>query len=112
MELSDEQRKKTIKFIKQYVKTKSNCRVGWALKQVAGYKYEKSTHNIEKIANAIIRSKKYIKEKPLDDKNDFNILINPEYRAMRFNQGTIIINLIIVLIMAILGLLQILGYKC
>ena len=96
MEISEKQRKEVLSVIKKEVKRSGNCRVGWALKQVAEPKYEKSIHIKEKIANSII-GLKYSKEESKQAKDDFNIFINPNYKSTLFNKWTVIINLIITL---------------
>ncbi len=81
MELTQEQFDKTLLTIKEEINraTSGNCRVGWALKISAGQQFEKSKHNIEKIANSIIQTGEYIKEPSLQAVKDFNILKNPAY---------------------------------
>ncbi|GAB6283621.1 MAG: hypothetical protein STSR0008_24050 [Ignavibacterium sp.] len=78
--LDKEQRDKILQLIKGHINEHGNCRVGWAIKEIAGQKYEKSIHNLEKIANTIIQSGEYIKESSKQVEGDWNILINPQYK--------------------------------
>jgi len=80
MEISDKQAIEIIALIKSHIEEKGNCRVGWAIKQIAGDKFEKSIHILEKVANTIIQSGEYIKEHSLQRQGDFNILKNPFYK--------------------------------
>src|ERR1044071_3419771 len=73
LELTNEQRSKVISLIKRHISEHGNCRVGWALRQVAGEKFENSIHNKEKIANRIIQSGEYIKEESAQAEKDWNI---------------------------------------
>lgn len=96
LELTGEQRSKIISLIKRHVAEHGNCRVGWAIGQVAGEKFGNSVHLKEKIVNTIIQSGKYIKEQSGVRPNDnWNILINPQYRPFPFNKWTAIIGLIL-----------------
>lgn len=95
LELNKEQREKIFALIKDVIKELGNCRVGWAIKEVAGKEFEKSLHNIEKIANTIIQSGEYIKEPSLQVTNDFNILKNSQYKLTQINKCSVIINTII-----------------
>lgn len=85
MELTQEQFDKTIQEIKREINkpTSGNCRVGYALKISAGQQFEKSRHNIEKIANSIILERAYIRQPSLQVIGDVNILRNPEYKKQQ-----------------------------
>ncbi len=95
LELTGEQRSKVIRLIKRHIAEKGNCRVGWAMREVAGREFEKSIHLKEGIANTIIQSGKYIKEESAVAEKDWNILLNSQYKPFPFNKWTGIIGLII-----------------
>ena len=98
MELTNEQKNKIEFLIKSHISQKGSCRVGWAVKIIAGENFEKSIHNLEKIANLLIQSGAYIKEPSAQSPKDWNILKNPEFKIWRLNKISIIINLIFTLI--------------
>lgn len=98
MEITDKQKHDTITYIKEHIKEKGNCRVGHALKETVGEKFENSIHNIEKIANTVIESGKYLKEDSKQKPSDINIRKNPDYSLKQFNKGTVIFNIILALI--------------
>jgi hypothetical protein len=98
MELTKDEQGKIICFIKNHIREKGNCRVGVALKEIVGKEYENSIHNIEKIANTIIESGKYVKEPSLQKPGDLNIYKNPQYKLTKFNIWTVIINILIALL--------------
>lgn len=102
MELTIEQTEETLNLIKKHVNEKGNCRVGWAMSQIAGQKFENSLHNMEKVANRIISTGKYLKEPSMQKPGDLNILKNPQYRLTQFNTITVVINIIIAIISAVL----------
>ncbi len=80
LELGTQQIKQAVQFIKEHIDKKHNCRVGWALKVKFGDAYEKSYHNIEKVAKAIIVTNEYVKENSLQYSKDFSISKNPSYK--------------------------------
>ena len=82
LELTHEQRTGVITLIKDHIAEHGNCRIGWAMRKVAGEKFEKSIHLKEKIANTIIQSGEYIKEESAVAEKDWNILINSQYKPM------------------------------
>jgi hypothetical protein len=107
LELTGEQRSKVISLIKRIVAEQGNCRVGWALREIAGEKFENSIHLKEKIANTIRQSGKYIKEESAVAEKDWNILLNPQYKLFQFNKRTVIINVILSIITAIVAIITI-----
>ena len=104
MELTNNQRTNIIHLIKTHIKEKGNCRVGWAIKNIAGNEFGESVHNIEKIANTLIQSGRYIKEPSGVQENDWNIFVNPQYKLYRFNKTTVIINILLTIIVILLTL--------
>jgi len=54
------------------------------MKEVLGDDFDKSTHNMEKIANGIIATGEYIKEPSKQEPWDYNILKNPNYKPERW----------------------------
>jgi hypothetical protein len=101
LELAAEERSKVISLIKRHVVEQGNCRVGWALREIAGPQFEKSIHLKEKIANVMIQSGEYIKEESGVAEKDWNILINPQYKLVQFNKRTVMINVILSIISAV-----------
>jgi len=95
LEPTGEQRSKVISLIKRHISEQGNCRVGWALRQVAGEKFENSIHLKEKIANTMIQSGKYIKEESAQPEKDWNILVNPQYKMTQLQKWAVIISLIL-----------------
>jgi len=77
--LNTKQRESIFNIIKNEIRKKGYCRVGWAVREVAGENYEKSIHNLEGIANTIIQTGEYIKEYSLQVPGDINIRKNPDY---------------------------------
>ena len=73
LELSKPEIQKVVKFIKEHIEEKHNCRVGYALKEVMGANYEKSFHNIEKVGYACIQDSKYTKSTPIEFEWDMSI---------------------------------------
>ena len=108
MELTQDQKFKVIQLIKIHIKEEGNCRVGWAIKIVTGEKFEHSIHNIEKIANTLIQSGKYLKEISKQKENDYNIFKNPQYKLRRFNIITVIINIILTIIIILTAIFELL----
>jgi hypothetical protein len=108
LELTGEQRSEVIRLMKRLIAEKGYCRVGWAMREVAGREFEKSIHLKEGIANTIIRSGEYIKEESaaVTDK-DWNILINPQYKLVQFNKRTVMINVILSIISAVAAIIAI-----
>ena len=82
LQLTGEQRGKVISLITRHISEQGNCRVGWAIGEVAGKEFGKSIHLKEKIANIMIQSGEYIKEESAIADKDWNILINPQYKPM------------------------------
>jgi len=105
LELTKEQRSKVAKLIKDHIAQHGNCRVGWALRGGAGAEFENSIHIREKIANTVIQSGKYSKEDSAQVRGDWNIFINPQYKIVRFNIATVIINIIIAITAIVLSIL-------
>ena len=95
LELTAEQRSEVIRLIKRHIAEKGYCRVGWAIREVAGREFEKSIQLKEGIANTIIQSGEYIKEESAVADKDWNILINPQYKLVKFNKRTVMINVIL-----------------
>jgi len=95
MELSKNQTDNVIRLIKFHIEEKGNCRVGWAPRENAGVEFEKSIHNIEKIANKIIESGRYLKEDSKQCIGDVNIRKNPDFKLRKFNKQTVVINILI-----------------
>ena len=107
LELTGEQRSKVIRLIEDHVAEQGNCRVGWAIGKIAGEKFGKSIHLKEKIANIMIQRGEYIKEESAVAENDWNILINPQYKLVRFNKRTVMINVILSIISAVAAVIAI-----
>jgi hypothetical protein len=107
LELTHEQRTGVITLIKDHIAEHGNCRIGWAMREVAGEKFEKSIHLKEKIANTIIQSGEYIKEESAQADKDWNILVNPQYKLVQFNKWTVIINIILCIITATAAIIAI-----
>jgi len=82
MDLASVEFNKVLEEIKEHIKleNKHTCRVGWAVVKIAGQKFEKSYHNFDKIANAMIESGEYAKERPSGNEKDWNIFKNPQYK--------------------------------
>lgn len=95
LELTREQRSEVIALIKRHVAEQGNCRVGWAIGQIAGSKFGNSVHLKEKIANTSIQSGRYVKEPAGVGDKDWNILFNPQYKPFPFNKWTVIISLVL-----------------
>jgi hypothetical protein len=49
LELTHEQRTGVITLIKDHIAEHGNCRIGWAMREVAGEKFEKSIHLKERL---------------------------------------------------------------
>ena len=107
LELTVEQRSEVIRLIKRHIPEKGYCRVGWAMREVAGRECEKSIHLKEGIANTIIQSGEYIKEESAVADKDWNILINPQYKLVQFNKRTVMINVILSIISAVAAIIAI-----
>ena len=108
LELTVEQRSEVIRLIKRHIPEKGYCRVGWAMREVAGRECEKSIHLKEGIANTIIQSGEYIKEESaVAADKDWNILINPQYKLVQFNKRTVMINVILSIISAVAAIIAI-----
>ncbi|GAB6283254.1 MAG: hypothetical protein STSR0008_20140 [Ignavibacterium sp.] len=104
--LDKEQRDKILQLIKEHINEHGNCRVGWAIKEIAGQKYERSIPNREKIANTIIQSGEYIKEPSKQVEGDWNILINPQYiKVAWINKHPIMFEVVKGLITAIFAII-------
>jgi hypothetical protein len=100
LSLDKEQKRKVIRCIKKEIKDNSNCRVGWALKKEIGLEYETSYHILDKIANTMIKSVRYLKERPTEPKYkmDWNIYYNSKFKLTVFNICTVIINIILTIV--------------
>jgi hypothetical protein len=95
LDLTKEQRSKVISLIKNHVAEHGNCRIGWAMREVAGEQFEKSIHLKEKIANTITQTGKYRKEASAQVGDDWNIFIDPQYGQLQFSKWTSIIAILI-----------------
>lgn len=86
LHLSEQQIKDTVEFIKDSVRLNGNCRVGYALKEVIGPEYEKSFHNIEKVARIATATNEYKLSHSLEFPKDFCVFKNPSYKKERWTE--------------------------
>lgn len=95
MEITAEQRNEILELIKRHILEKGNCRVGWAIEQIAGESFARSIHWKEKIANTIIQSGKYSKEPSQQVSNDWNIYLSPGHdRITRMDKLNLSFNIL------------------
>jgi hypothetical protein len=106
LELIKAQRNKVITLIKNHVAEHGNCRVGWALHEIAGEPFEKSIHVKEKIANTITQNGKYKKEASAQVSEDWNIFIDPQYGHVQFSKWISILAILISLSALILSIVS------
>lgn len=77
MTLTPKQKEDIIKFCKKFIDKHGSIRIGWAIQQIVGEELIPPTHLKEKIANTIIQSGEYLKEKAEKKYPDWNIYKNP-----------------------------------
>ena len=79
MPLTNDQRDKVIEFCKKFIDKNGSVRVGWAIEQIMGEDFRPPTHLREKIANTIIQTGEYTKEKAAKKYDDWNIYKTPGF---------------------------------